>query len=347
MSFLSKSHVLTLSIAAALAVAPRLSADVVETRNGARIVGKITKIDAGVVYVSTDFAGDLAVKQAEVVALTTDHPVAVRLASGTRMDGPLATSNGTLQIAGQDGTITTTVAKVAASWPAGSKDPEVVALERHWKYEATVDINGTSGNHNQLGTDVGFNASLSGLHDALKFYADYNRQKTDGVKSADRFKAGTDYSDNFEDGNSWFVRDEGGFDRIMDERFFDTAAAGYGYDLVKTKADKLTARLGLAYRYVGYESPATPAISSAAGDVEIAHDLKLFKWEIGNKLSYVPAFDNFRNYTVTQDSFFQIPLAVATWKLRLGVANNYESIPPPRIQRLDTSYYTRLILDWQ
>jgi putative salt-induced outer membrane protein YdiY len=327
--------------------ATRLAADVVETKDGARLVGKITKIDSSVVYISTSYAGDLAVKQSEVTALATDAPVSVRLASGTRMDGVVSSSNGSLQIAGQDGTITTSVAKVAASWPAGGKDPALASLERHWKYEATVDINGTSGNKDQLGTSMGFAAKLTTPEDSLDFYTNYNRQVTDGSKSADQFKAGVDYSSNFGDGASWFVRDEGGFDRIMGIRFYDTAAAGWGYDLVKTAHEELTGRLGLAYRYDGYQTSATPTVSSAAMDFELAHDLKFASWELVNKITAIPTMSDFSNYNIAHDSYFQIPLTNPAWKVRMGLSNTYDSVPPAGIKKLDTTYYTRLILDWQ
>ncbi len=323
----------------------RLAADAVETKDGSRLVGKITKIDGGVVYISTKYAGDLAVKQSEVTAMATDAPVSVRLSSGTRIDGVVSTTNGTMQIAGQDGTITTTVAKVADSWPAGAEDPAMVALERHWKYEATVDVNGTSGNKNQLGTSLGFSAKLVTPADALEFYTAYNRQVTDGEKSADQFKAGVDYASNIGDRSTWFVRDEGGYDRIMDIEFYDTAAAGLGYDVVKTAEDTLTGRVGLAYRYDGYDNPFTPTVNSAASDFELAHDLKMTNWELVNKITVVPTLEQFSNVNVTQDSYYQIPLTNPAWKLRMGISNTYDSQPPVGIKRLDTTYYTRLILD--
>src|SRR5476651_1170538 len=119
--------------------AARLTADVIETKNGARIVGKVTKIDAGAIVVETDFAGTLKIKQSEVTAITTDAPIAVRLANGTRIDGTVSTVSGAVRVAGADGAVTTTVDKVAASWAAGARDPAVIALERAWAYEASVD----------------------------------------------------------------------------------------------------------------------------------------------------------------------------------------------------------------
>ncbi|MBL9200723.1 MAG: hypothetical protein JNL39_09470, partial [Opitutaceae bacterium] len=59
-------------IAASIAVSA--SADVVETKNGAKIVGKVVKIDAGTVSVDTAFAGTIAIKQSEVASISTDAP---------------------------------------------------------------------------------------------------------------------------------------------------------------------------------------------------------------------------------------------------------------------------------
>ena len=160
-------------------------------------------------------------------------------------------------------------------------------------------------------------------------------------------KAGVDYTANFVERYSWFVRDEGGFDRIMGIKFYDTAVAGGGYDLIKGAFELLTGRIGLAYRYDGYEGLGTPAVSSAAADVELASDLKTKNWELVNRLTAVPTFADFKNINMAQDSYWQIPLANPSWKLRMGVSNNYDSKPPKGIQRLDTTYYTRLILDWQ
>ena len=123
---MNKTNLLRASLALAAVAfgAANLSADVVETKSGARIIGKVTKIDGGAVTVTTDYAGAITIKQSEVTSITTDAPVAVRLASGTRVDGKVTTSGGAVQIASAEGSISTTVDKVAASWAAGGKDPD-------------------------------------------------------------------------------------------------------------------------------------------------------------------------------------------------------------------------------
>jgi putative salt-induced outer membrane protein YdiY len=325
-----------------------LSADVVDVKGGARIVGKVAKIDDGKVVVATDYAGDITIKQSEVVAITTDAPVAVRFANGTRIDGKVAPAgDGRVKVANSEGEFTSEIAKVAASWAAGGKDPQIVALDRSWAYEAAVDVNGKTGNKSQLGTAASIRATLKGLSDTLQFYTAYDRQETDRLKSADQFKAGVDYQSNFAGRNSWYVRDEGGFDRIKDIELYNVAAFGIGYDLIKAPKHTLTGRFGLSFRYEGYKNPATTDVKSAGLDFGFSHRYELADSLIVNRLTVVPTFEDFNNYRLAHESFYEIPLANPNWKLRLGVSNDYNSKPGRGVEKMDTGYFTRLVLNWR
>lgn len=81
-----------------------LSADVVELRGGSRLVGKITRIGGGSVVLATDFAGTVTLQQAEVISITTDAPVAVRFANGTRVGGVVSSPGaGRVRVANAEG----------------------------------------------------------------------------------------------------------------------------------------------------------------------------------------------------------------------------------------------------
>lgn len=323
----------------------RLTADTVDVRTGAHLVGKITKIDAGEITLETDYAGTLTIKQSEVTTFSTDHPVAVRLASGTRFDGQVsAGANGGIQIAGADGTISTTMDKVAASWAAGKVDP---AVDRHWTYEASVDISGKTGNKEQLGTALEARAMLKTAQDTLQFYTSYDRQVADHVKAADQLKVGTDYQNNFAGAYSWYARDEGGFDRVKDIDLYNIAAAGLGRDFIKEAKRTLTGRLGLSFRYENYRNPVTDDLKSLGLDLAINNDMTFGDSKLVNRISYDPSFDDFSNFRLLHESYYQIPLASPAWKLRLGVSNDYNSKPGPGVKKLDTEYFTRLVLDWE
>jgi hypothetical protein len=326
----------------------RLNADVIETSNGARIVGKILLIHGGVITLSTDYAGDINIKQSLVTSIVTDHPVAIRVASGLRVVGILsAPSAGNLRVTGPTGTYDTPLDKVAVSWAAGREDPDVIAARRKWSYEAGVDVTGSKGTHTQLGTSYDFRAKLTGPNDVFQYYTAYTRQETDSQVSADQFKAGVDYADNFTELTSWYVRDEGGFDRVNLIDFSDIAAGGLGYDFIKAKEETFTGRVGLSYRFDEYAPQAdTSNLSSVGGDFGLEYSKKFSKALLTDSISFDPAFQNLNNYIITHDFTFDIPLLNPNWKLSFGVANNYNSKPVSGVSKLETLYFTRLVLTW-
>lgn len=325
----------------------RLQADVVETSNGARLVGEIEKITEGHIILKTTYADVLSIKQSDVTAITTEKPISVRLESGTVLQGVVTTEGGAIKITGADGQLSTSVPKIAATWGAGDKDPRIAALERRWAYEAAVDITGKTGNSEQLGTQVSARATLKTPEDTLQFYTAYNRQVTDEVKAADEFKAGVDYANNFKGKRSWYVRDEGGFDRVKDIDLYNVAAFGLGYDIIKEPKHTLTARTGISYRYEGYGNPTTEDVSSAGLDLGLNHEWEFSNSRIVNRLSIVPTFEDLGVFRLTHESFYEIPLAAPAWKLRLGISNDYNSEPGAGVEELDTSYFTRLVLMWK
>jgi putative salt-induced outer membrane protein YdiY len=336
-----------LGICAGLLCALRLSADVVETANGARIVGKIKKIHGGIVTLDTDYAGEINVKQVLVTKITTDHPVAVRFADGSGIVGVISSpAADKLHIAGASRSADSPVGNVSATWAAGEEDPDVVALRRKWSYEAAADVTGRSGTNTSLGTSYEFRAKLIGPLDTFQYYTAYNRQETSGAVSADQFKAGADYADNFSAATSWYARDEAGFDRVNDISLYDIAASGLGYDFIKEKDQTFTGRVGLSYRYDEYSTPDTPALSSTGADFELEYLLKTKKWQVSDTIAFVPAFQDLGNYIITHEFAFEIPISKSLWKLSTGVTNNYNSRPVGGVDKLDTLYFTRLVLSW-
>ena len=336
--------------AVAACAAVQLSADVVETKSGSRIQGKVVKIDGSTILVDTDFAGEIKVKQGEVVSIVTDEPLNYRLDGGTVIQGTLSSpaGGGGVVVSGAAGSITTTIDKVKATWAPDGIDPAVAELQRRWTYELAMDITGKSGNSEQLGTSFSGRAALKTPQDSLQFYTAYDRQETDGEKSADQFKAGVDYQNNFAGRLSWYVRNESGFDRIKDIDLYNIAAAGLGYDFIKEPKHTLTGRTGVSFRYEGYRDPLTEDVKAAGLDVGLAHQYDSEFWSIVNRITWVPLFEDFANYRLQHESFLELPLADPKWKLRLGVSNDYNSKPPEDVEKkLDTTYFARLVLSFK
>jgi hypothetical protein len=146
---------------------------------------------------------------------------------------------------------------------------------------------------------------------------------------------------------SWYVRDEGGFDRIKDIGLYNIAAGGLGYDAIKKDNQTLTLRAGVGFRYEDYKNPATTDVKAAGLDLGLSHTITWGTSRMVNRITYVPTFEDFANYVVKHESFYEIPLANPAWKLRLGLANDYNSEPGKGVEKMDTTYFTRFVLSWK
>ena len=349
----------TLGLAAGFAIAPQLTADTVGTKDGSTIQGKILRAAGGVVEIETAFAGVLKINQSNIASLSTDSPVFLRYQGGNTIQGAVSTAaGGEVRVAGPGAWGTGKVDAVEAVWTDPADSPEAkaaAAAKRAWAFEASVDVVGNSGNTNSLSTSVGFAATLAGPEDKLQFYAAYTRatqEVTSGTPpvkedetSADNAKAGVDYSAFFTPRLSWYAREEIGTDKIKDLEFYSNTAAGLGYAVIREPKHELTFRAGLAYRYESYEYGED--ISTPALDLGLIHSYTAKTWRIGNKITFLPSLEDFANYRIQHDSFFELPLASTQWKIRLGVANDYVSEPQAGKKKLDTTYYTKFLLNWK
>ena len=340
-----------LSLVAALPAA----ADVVRTTDGARLTGSLERIEDGMLYLSTAYAGKLEIAQEKVASFTTDDPVFVRLKSGTVMAGPVKSgTGGGLRIRSEDGTLNTSMDRVTASWSPEDEDPRIrrmrakrEELERDWSYEAGADLLGKEGNSEEFALGINFEARLKSPDDELRFYGEYEQREKNGDKTEDRAAGGMSYEAFFSKIFGWYVRTELETDAIDEVDLRSTSAGGASYRLINKENQNLVARSGLGYRYTAYDAERDNE-STATLDFGLDHTLH-FKDAIfmENTLTYVPSLDDFGNYRVVHDSGVEIPVGSGdNWKLRMGVKNEYESEPVAE-ENLDTTYYSRMIYFWE
>jgi hypothetical protein len=336
------------ALALSLSFAGAVMADVVETRGGARLVGNIKKIDGSRIVLGTDYAGDITIKQSEVASLQTDQARFVRLVDGRVANGVLSkTEDGRVVVSGEGEPVTAKVGQIAATWAPGAKDPAVAAREPKWRYEAAGDITGKTGNREQFGTALSARAKRTGAHDVFQIYSAFRRQTSNGTTSADQFKIGVDYSDNFSGRRSWYARDESGYDRVKRIALSSVAGSGFGYDFIKEKGQHLAGRAGLSHRYESYENKRNDTVQSFGLDLGVHHTYDFNDTRLVNEVTFVPAFDDFSSYRFMHESYFEIPLSKRVWKLRLGLTTDYNSLPGDGVKKLDTVYFTRFVFNWE
>jgi len=342
-----------LRLLALAGASPLAHADRVVTADGSVLQGQIAGIAQDVLTLSTSYAGEIEIDMAQVDHFDTDSPVYLSFGSGSAYFGEVeGREGGELEIRTSDGELATSIAEVAEGWRQGDKSPaqrrreaELAKLERAWKYEASFDLTGKSGNSDAIGLASSFEATLQGPEDTLVFYAGANFSETDDEKSADDLRGGVDYSSQFSDHWNWYTRAEVGRDRIEDLEFYSTGAAGFSYIATDSERRRLAYRGGLSFRFESFEDGQT--VNSPGLDLSLIHR-ETFSWGVlDNSLTYLPVFEDFGTFRVIHDSGLELPLSAEGWRLRMGVRNNFNSEPQPGKTELDTTYYTRLLLNWE
>lgn len=319
---------------------------VVELDNGSKIIGKIEKISDGKVHVKTDFSGTLEINLAHVVNLVSDDPLFVAFKQGNRLYGKIDYNKEQTQVEMPDGNTVVTKDDLVALWLKGQLDPLAPEL-RKWSCDVGVDVGGKTGNSEKFNTGGKINVALRGPVDRLLFYLRWVYSREDGVKSDDEITGGIDYETDFAERHSWYARIELENDDMKDLDLRTTAAVGYGHYFLKEKSHILRGRTGIMYRHESYSSQESK--STVGPDLGLYHMYKFDGlWSFITNITYTPSIEDIHDYRFWHESAVEVPLASSElWKLRLGITNDYDSQPAKGKERLDTTYYSRLVFSWK
>ncbi|MEM9157880.1 MAG: DUF481 domain-containing protein [Verrucomicrobiota bacterium] len=347
---------LTALIAILSLIAWNANADVVKTKDGSVINGQIQGIEDGKLKIKTAFGVDIEVAKDQIDTFTTEGDIFVSMESGASYKGKVSgAAGGNLTVATPDGELKTSLAMVNESWTPDQTSPaekrkaaELKELKRKWAYQSSFDLSGKSGNSDATGLAGTFRATLAGSQDKLELYAAANFQETDGDKSADDARGGVQYSNKISDKYNWYVRTEFGRDAIKDIDLFTNLSAGFGRVFVDNEATHFDIQGGIGYRYEAYDDTTLGRedLSAASLDFGAFHS-QTYSWgKWTNRLTFTPTIEDLGNFRLIQDSAVTLPLKKEGWSLRFGLKNDYDSEAVDPTEELDTTYYSRLILNW-
>ncbi len=342
------------ALALALCTAHPALADRIELTDGSIVHGKLLSADGGKFRVETKFAGVVEIAQEHIVSFSTDEAVNVGLKAGTQVLGTVTATGNGITVVAADGQMSAVPANVVAVWRPGTDSPEVreakaVAekAKRRWAYEAAATINGRTGGSEKFAGSVGVKATLESSEDKLVFSGTINRAQENGNETANDWKAGVDYSSFYSGANVWYARTDLSKDRIKAIDLRSNSAFGLGRKLIKNDNQDLEVRFGLGYTYETYTTGA-PDFESAGLDLALINAMTLGWAKMNNKVTWTPSFEDFANYRLVHETSFDLPIKTGDfWKLRMGVNNDYQSQPAAGIEKLDTTYFTALILSWK
>ena len=318
------------------------------------MTGRITGIDDGILNLETSFAGSLAIKLDAVIGFSTEEEAFLRLADGSEPKGRVQDRVGQPLLVAGDVPIETPKTAVRQLWRAVDENPSIVAeraaaeaLRKKWSSSISFDLTGSSGNSDNFGLASKFKGAYGNERAETKYYFSYHKSDKSGETTADETKAGAEYSSLFGKKLGWYVKSDLESDRLEEVDLRSTTAAGINYAFLDQEDQELTVRSGLAFRYEAYANRGN--LDGPAVDLGFDHSYRLApRLSIVSEVDYVPSIEDFVDYRITQDTGMEMPLVKGgRWKLRVGLSNDYNSLPALGREHLDMRYYSRLIFSWE
>lgn len=355
MLHLKPTRVLQLVILSLLSAVRVLSADVVTLTDGSRLVGTIKGLSQGKLTLETDFAGTLELDASKIDSIEAVEPVNVALASGDRFVGtvqPNPQGEGFV-VKSKYADIPVRAADVQAIWPKGEPSPEqreqeAAAAQRDEElWSASLEAGGVlkEGNTDTLDGHFRLELRRKTESDLLRFYARGDYGETDDVRNTSEVKGGFDYELDLGKRFSWYAGIELENDEFENLDLRSTVKTGLGYHWVKKEKFDLKTRAGFGYVHESFKNGMT--------DDKAVLDLGLFlRWDIAtwaqltHDASYQPSFDDSADYRMVFDSAVTMPLGDSdVWKFKVGMTNQYDSMPEPGVERLDNTYYSAIVFE--
>lgn len=337
-----------------LVVLPVLSfADTVITSDGATLIGKIKAISEKTISMETAYAGTIEINREKIVNFTTDEAVHVRFDSGNLASGIVSKEDpGKISVGAAEGEVVVGIPAIKEAWLPSDKDPEIVRFEteeeknrRKWKTELSADLSKKTGNTDRESVGAYLDIKLEGPHDLLNFYGHYIYGKENGNKTDDETVGGISYSNYFTEHLGWYVRTELERDPFEAIDLRSTSGAGLSWRIINQELHKTVFDLGVSYRYETYTTNADNE-GNVGLDLRLGDDWTITSWlrEV-TTIRYIPAFDDFNDYLLKQDTALEMPLGLSdVWRLRIGMSNDYNNRPKSGRDHLDTTYYARILL---
>jgi putative salt-induced outer membrane protein YdiY len=328
-------------------ISKHLCADELVLSDGSVLNGTIVSVDHESVHLNHEILGELTIDRIHVQSLHTDEKVACKLPGDVVAIQPLVVGLGR----GMRG-----IDELETMWLPEEKDPDVIAYEeevernrRKWSITLGVNFNGDRGNSTEDKYGINATAILKGPNDRLKLYAKLDESAYEDTKTADESIIGASYNRSFGGGLGLYVRSE------LERDFFEsldirsTSASGFTYSFFDDDEEGLSllGRLGFSYRYEDYITDEYATFPG--GDVGYELEWKVFDWlNVVHEVSFLPSFEDFRDFVINHNSAMEIPLSSERhWFLQLGIKNDYNNVPTEGDEKMDTNYYTRLILKWE
>lgn len=335
-----------------LALAATSRADQIELVDGSLVKGRIIAVESGKIQIETTFVGTISIALENVRSFATNDAVNVSMAGSPVVLARVYAGDENVRLQGDTVRLAAVPTQVTALWREGEESPaqKVARLaaqkaRRKWSYEASAAVSGRTGASEKFNASLGMKATLESDRDRLILSGTVDQAESADVKTADREFLGADYSNFYSPDHGWYGRSSLEIDKIKAIDLRSTSAFGVTRKLVRKSSLNLEGRAGASYVLEDYSTG--EKFNSPGLDITFLNTYTKYGSKLSTVISYLPSFRDFANYRVKHESSLELPLSVSLWKLKIGLANDYQSVPAVGVAKLDTTYFTSLLLNWK
>lgn len=350
-----------------------LFADQITLKNGDRLTGTIVKSDSKLLVIKTEAAGEVSVQWAAIESITSTQPLHVGLTGGQMIVGPVASSDGKIQIATPSaGTVTTSkdsIQVIRSDSEQAAYDAEIDRLQHprlidFWSGMLDTGLSLTRGNSATITYTFSGKVLRTTPRDKITVYTTAIYGTNDNVSpsqtTAHEIRGGIRGDVNFTD--RWFAFGLTDFDSnaLQHLDLQNVVAGGVGYHVIKTERTTFDLFGGAGYNQQYFSAysltnPTPPPPTTAFPSVTQRNATMLIGEELDTKISSRTTFDeNFTFYPLIGGAGgYRFTFnATASTKLKnwLGwqvtFSDNYISNPPFGIKGNDLLLATGLRLSF-
>lgn len=224
-----------------------------------------------------------------------------------------------------------------------------------WESSFEAGLNGSDGNSETFNIYLAFESKKATETDRWDFSSAYFLNSSDGNTTKNEWLTNLKKEWLLED-SPWFVFALGGYEldefEAFDHRF--NAAAGIGYDIFDTEKFALKVNAGAGGKWEVYDKPET--FTPAKSDVEFAPEALAgveLTWQITDNqtlnaaTTFFPDLEDTDRYRIISSVDWKVKLSqVDGLNLKIGFANEYESVVDPGVERNDLVYYAAVVWDF-
>ena len=326
-----------------LAAAAPLQADTLILRDGSRLQGEVVRQKDGMLEFRTGFAGVINVQWDQVSELHAGTPVEVYLDSKASLQATTITNSDDATVIESTGGPDRRVAPQAVV----SINPEPWEHGEGYKLSGLVNagLEFRQGNSDQEKLALDGAVKVRRQHDRLKLEAQYQRDKSSGIVSAENWFLRNKYDYFVTDRRYYGVSLNFEHDRFADLRLRSSLGPHVGYQFFESKAMNLSTDLSLLYVNEAYYVAPDDDYSALGWNIDFDRLLLAGRMQFYHRQNGLFETGDAGNVVVDTWTGFRFPL-VAGVLASLEAQVTYDGGAPQGIDEVDAVYRAKLGYQW-